>query len=65
MKKINIIIVMICLYPSLVFADINTLFNMDMYERKLSLNTNTGIYSNELFIEQTALGGFNYIKINL
>ena len=65
MKKINIIIVMICLYPSLVFADINTLFNMDMYERKLSLNTNTGIYSNELFIEQTALGGFNYIKFNL
>ena len=65
MKKINIIIIMICLYPSLVFADINTLFNMDMYERKLSLNTNTGIYSNELFIEQTALGGFNHIKFNL
>ena len=56
---------MICLYPSLVFADINTLFNMDIYERKLSVNTNTGIYSNELFIEQTALGGFNHIKFNL
>ena len=65
MKKINIIIIMICLYPSLVFADINTLFNMDIYERKLSVNTNTGIYSNELFIEQTALGGFNHIKFNL
>ncbi|PPS21134.1 toxin A [Brachyspira murdochii] len=65
MKKINIIIVMICLYPSLVFADITTLFNMDIYERELSVNTNTGIYSNELFIEQTALGGFNHIKFNL
>ena len=65
MKKINIYIVLICIFSRIVFADINTIFNMDIYERKLSLNTNTGIYSNELFIEQTALGGFNYIKFNL
>ncbi|WP_300369830.1 toxin A [Brachyspira sp.] len=65
MKKINIYIVLIYLFSRIVFADINTIFNMDIYERKLSLNTNTGIYSNELFIEQTALGGFNYIKFNL
>lgn len=65
MKKINIFIVLFCLYPTIIFADINTLFNMDIYERKLSVNTNTGVYKNELFIEQTALGGFNYIKFNL
>ncbi len=65
MKKINIFIVLVCIFSKIVFADINTIFNMDIYERTLSINTNTGIYSNELFIEQTALGGFNYIKFNL
>ncbi|MEI0485073.1 toxin A [Brachyspira intermedia] len=65
MKKVNILIVLVFIYSKIVFADINTIFNMDIYERKLAVNTNTGIYSNELFIEQTALGGFNYIKFNL
>ena len=37
---------------------------MDIYERRLSVDTNNGIYSNELFIEQAALGGFNHIKFN-
>lgn len=65
MKKINILIVLVFIYSKIVFADINTIFNMDIYERNLPINTNTGIYSNELFIEQTALGGFNYIRFNL
>ncbi|WP_295154482.1 toxin A [uncultured Brachyspira sp.] len=59
MKKINIFIVLVCIFSKIVLADINTIFNMDIYERKLSIN------GNELFIEQTALGGFNYIKFNL
>lgn len=65
MKKISIFIVLICMYSGVVFADINTIFNMDLYDRTLPVNTNTGIYSNELFIEQTALGGLNHIKFNL
>lgn len=65
MKKINIFILLVCIYSRIVFADINTIFNMDIYDRNLSVNTNTGIYNNELFIEQTALGGFNHIKFNL
>lgn len=65
MKKVNILIVLVFICSKIVFADINTIFNMDIYERKLGINTNTGVYSNELFIEQTALGGFNYIRFNL
>ena len=67
MRKINIfiIILLFSLYPKIAVADVNTLFNMDIYDRNIPVNTNTGFYSNELFIEQTVLGGFNYIKFNL
>ena len=67
MKKINIFIIVLSFFlcRSIIFADINTLFYMDIYDRNIPVNTNTGVYSNELFIEQTVLGGFNYIKFNL
>lgn len=64
MKKMKIFIVLLFICSKIVFADINTIFNMDIYERRLSVDTNNGIYSNELFIEQAALGGFNHIKFN-
>ena len=64
MRKISVFAVLICICSNLVFADISTVFNLDIYERNLSVNTNTGIYSNELFIEQSVLGGYNHVKFN-
>lgn len=67
MRKLNVFIIVLSFFLcyNIIFADVNTLFNIDIYDRNIPVNTNTGVYSNELFIEQTVLGGFNYIKFNL
>ena len=52
MRKLNVFIIVLSFFLcyNIIFADVNTLFNIDIYDRNIPVNTNTGVYSNELFI---------------
>lgn len=73
LKKLNILNIIIAFFLcfNFVYANINSLFNINLLDTKV-LNINNKSSTNyeltnrihELYIEQTALGGYNPIKFN-
>lgn len=57
--KIKFVPIVFLLYISIIYADINTLFNIGMDD--VVINTNN---KHQLYFEQSFAGGYNFIKFN-